>query len=694
MAEPPSPLHARSQQILQEARNAMGSHNSENWRQAMHDKFISKHWSGKTMPFMMPLMMDSSSKALIISPLKVLQEEQAARFRRMGITAAAVNKDTWNPQLKKDIENGKFQALLTSPEMCLRNEDFRRLLIMPTFTSSLKMVVINETHCISQWGGDFRTDYGNLSKLRSFFPPSTPFLATSATLPPTALRDIRAIFTILPLLTHDGSLPKHTDDLIKTCLFVNKIPLALELHRYSQSQVADSLKPSIDMLHSLRSTSTKRRVMKDFTRGATKVLVATEAAGMGADIPDIEQVIQFGIPSSLSVWIQWAGCAGRTFNIEARAILLAEISMFKQQKASMKTKYDHKGNEDLDDGREWVKKVELELRRWIETKECRRDILDLYFDNPPGRQAASHICCDNCEGAAAELPCDNCDEVAEDFQEESRPVTPTSQAPSASTSTHSTPSCRANANGKRPMKSSIWRFDTKREHYSPSSFTAAAILPDSVLTTLASHLTIKTFEDYELQSLTPWILAPRHFGEVMAVLQQVDVNCESQKLARLEEVESTRIAKQQKKEDLRIERQQAKLQVKHAKDLKDQLEKEAKKQEEKERREVAAQAKIAKIVAASCERAELRTPMALRQYTSIFNTTPTPATPLTISNGDVLQPVQIIFDMQYITDKLLVFTYVFSFWRVFFTIALVTIISFRTGTTSSSSLSLSLAYNS
>ncbi|KAF8997525.1 P-loop containing nucleoside triphosphate hydrolase protein [Cyathus striatus] len=334
MAEPPSPLHARSQQILQEARNAMGSHNSENWRQAMHDKFISKFgkapytWqmdvaealtlkidclciagtgAGKTMPFMMPLMMNSSSKALIISPLKVLQEEQAARFWRMGITAAAVNKDTWNPQLKKDIENGKFQALLTSPEMCLCNEDFRRLLIMPTFTSSLKMVVIDETHCISQWGGDFHTDYGNLSKLRSFFPPSTPFLATSATLPPTALRDIRAhlqldpqdtfmvnlsnnrpnvaLFVkminsnhdfkaILPLLTHDGSLPKHTNDLIKTCLFVNKIPLALELHWYIQSQ--------------------------DFTRGATKVLVATEAAGMGADIPDIEQVIQFGIPSSLS----------------------------------------------------------------------------------------------------------------------------------------------------------------------------------------------------------------------------------------------------------------------------------------------------------------------------------------------------------------------------------------------------------
>ncbi|KAF8995579.1 P-loop containing nucleoside triphosphate hydrolase protein, partial [Cyathus striatus] len=128
---------------------------------------------GKTIPFIMPLLLDSSSWALIISPLKVLQEEQAARFKKMGITVVAVNKDTWNAQLKVVW---KFQALLTSPEI-------------PAFTDNLKMVIIDEAHCISQWGEDFQTDYSLLSKLRLFFPPSTPFLATSVTLPPTALHD-------------------------------------------------------------------------------------------------------------------------------------------------------------------------------------------------------------------------------------------------------------------------------------------------------------------------------------------------------------------------------------------------------------------------------------------------------------------------------------------------------------------------
>ncbi|KAF8989446.1 P-loop containing nucleoside triphosphate hydrolase protein [Cyathus striatus] len=438
--------YIRSQQLLQDARDVTEGHDSKTWRGNMFNEFLSKFgkapydWqmdvaealvlkvdtlciagtgAGKTIPFMMPLLLDPSSRALIISPLKILQEEQAARFKKMGITAVAVNKDTWNAQLKADIEKGKFQALFTSPEMCLRNEEFRSVLCSPTFTDNLKMVIIDEAHCISQWGGDFRTDYGLLSKLRSFFPPSTPFLATSATLPPAALRDVQAQLqldplrtfivnlgnnrpnialsvktikstqdfqAVIPLLTRDGVLPTSPNDLIKTCLFVNKVRLALELRRFLQSQFPASLVSSIDMLYSLRSVSSKRRVMKQFTSGEIKVLVATEAAGMGADIPDIEQVIQFGVPSSLSVWVQRAGRAGRSFDINARAVLLVEASTFNQHKASGKSKYSAHGNEDLDIGMEWVKKVEVELRQWIDVKGCRRDYLDIYFNNPPDRK--------------------------------------------------------------------------------------------------------------------------------------------------------------------------------------------------------------------------------------------------------------------------------------------------------------------
>lgn len=135
----------------------------------------------------------------------------------------------------------------------------------------------------------------------------------------------------------------------------------------------------------------------------------------GADIPDVEQVIQFGVPTSLSVWIQRAGRAGRSANVHARAILLVEKSMFEKQKKrtgkglsaslnpldeihddSSDTDSDKTDDEDLLAGvadlpgvglveHEWKKKVEDALRLWIETTKCRREVTDTYFNNPPRR---------------------------------------------------------------------------------------------------------------------------------------------------------------------------------------------------------------------------------------------------------------------------------------------------------------------
>lgn len=149
----------------------------------------------------------------------------------------------------------------------------------------------------------------------------------------------------------------------------------------------------------------------------------------GADIPDIEQVIQFGVPPSLTIWMQRAGRAGRSREVNARAILLYEKSVFQHQKKKRpKRKTDgtdpmpgddedeglstKEGNEDDennvdeedmdipvgdgeaernnlkdDDGHyEWRKKVEDALRKWITTEGCRRDVADVYFSNPPGRK--------------------------------------------------------------------------------------------------------------------------------------------------------------------------------------------------------------------------------------------------------------------------------------------------------------------
>jgi bloom syndrome protein len=139
----------------------------------------------------------------------------------------------------------------------------------------------------------------------------------------------------------------------------------------------------------------------------------------GADIPDVEQVIQFGAPSSLSVWVQRAGRAGRSAGVNARAILLVERSMFEKKKVGRRRKGPKRSAPDLtlnsededkssclssssseqedeeetvpvaeedEETHTWKKKVEEALRRWIEATGCRREVFDDYFDNPPTRK--------------------------------------------------------------------------------------------------------------------------------------------------------------------------------------------------------------------------------------------------------------------------------------------------------------------
>ena len=115
----------------------------------------------------------------------------------------------------------------------------------------------------------------------------------------------------------------------------------------------------------------------------------------GTDIPDIEQVLQLGVPNSLTVWMQRAGRAGRSRAIQARAILLVEPSVFQVVKRA-EEEDDPGGLEDEGDETttEYRKKVEDALRLWIETGSCRRDVADDYFGCPPWTRKgkSSYIC--------------------------------------------------------------------------------------------------------------------------------------------------------------------------------------------------------------------------------------------------------------------------------------------------------------
>lgn len=222
----------------------------------------------------------------------------------------------------QDLKSGRIRGILTSPEMCLKHEQFRKLLL--SSLGLIHFITIDEAHCIVQWGDDFRSEYSQLGKLRSFVPPTIPILATTATMTPDALKDVqrqlgvdarRSFFlnlgndraniaysvrlinsghdfdSLAPLLTRTSAFPDTADDLIKTIIFVNERVTAQLAARHFSEWLPEHLRQHVDYLHALRSPQCRRGVMSSFRSGNCRILFATETAGMVSDnlsepIPD------------------------------------------------------------------------------------------------------------------------------------------------------------------------------------------------------------------------------------------------------------------------------------------------------------------------------------------------------------------------------------------------------------------------
>ncbi|EGN98074.1 hypothetical protein SERLA73DRAFT_109409 [Serpula lacrymans var. lacrymans S7.3] len=140
----------------------------------------------------MPLLLHKEHIPVIISPLKGLEEEQAAQFRQWGIQSADVNEDTYDEHLHKELNEQKYNAIFASPEIVIKNPRLKGLLCSPAFQRRMLGYIINEAHCISQWGRDFRPAYSQVDQLRSFLPLNIPVYATSATMTPNVLADVRS----------------------------------------------------------------------------------------------------------------------------------------------------------------------------------------------------------------------------------------------------------------------------------------------------------------------------------------------------------------------------------------------------------------------------------------------------------------------------------------------------------------------
>ncbi|MDP3712491.1 MAG: RecQ family ATP-dependent DNA helicase [Mycobacteriales bacterium] len=265
---------------------------------------------------------------VIVSPLLALMRNQVAAAERAGISAVTVNSsnvDEW-AQVHDDIRAGRADVLLVSPER-LNNPGFRDE-VLPRLAGTAGLVVVDEAHCISDWGHDFRPDYRRIKTLLSELPVGTPVLATTATANERVVTDVSSQLGDDTLVLR-GSLDRESLHLAVVDLpgaahrlawLADVLPtmtgsgIVYTLTVAAADEVAAFLRSRgiTAAAYSGRTDDAERRAAEeDLLADRVKALVATSALGMGFDKPDLGFVVHLGAPSSPIAYYQQVGRAGR-----------------------------------------------------------------------------------------------------------------------------------------------------------------------------------------------------------------------------------------------------------------------------------------------------------------------------------------------------------------------------------------------
>ena len=296
---------------------------------------------GKSITFQVPaLAMDGV--CIVITPLIALMKDQVLHLRQRGIQAAAIYSDMSRDEILKALENsifGGMKLLYVSPER-LSSELFQTKLRR----IKVSFIAIDEAHCISQWGYDFRPSYLEIAKIRKLVNHGqpTPVLALTATATPRVVDDIQNrlefarpnVFKMSFERKNLAYVVRHTDDkyhqLIDILEAVPGSAIVYTRSRMRTKEFSDYLnthlhvesgKKAATYFHAGLDFSVRDERQTAWQKNEIRVMVATNAFGMGIDKPDVRLVIHIDCPSSIEAYFQEAGRAGRDGK-KAYAVLL------------------------------------------------------------------------------------------------------------------------------------------------------------------------------------------------------------------------------------------------------------------------------------------------------------------------------------------------------------------------------------
>jgi ATP-dependent DNA helicase RecQ len=277
---------------------------------------------GKSLCYQLPALLMEGT-ALVISPLIALMEDQVKSLEDRGIKAMYFESHPKSLPLSQQIDNciyGNYKVVYTSPER-LTND----LFLQQISQAPLSLIAVDEAHCISEWGHDFRPAYRKINKIRSIF-PSLPVLALTASATPKVVQDIQSelVFKEPKVFRQSFKRPNLAYKIWKT---EDKYNTAAQIVRHQKGSsiiycntrrqteqlayIFNQSGLSSDFFHGGLSADDKKKKLSDWQNGSIQHITATTAFGMGIDKANVRTLVHMQLPESIEHYYQETGRAGR-----------------------------------------------------------------------------------------------------------------------------------------------------------------------------------------------------------------------------------------------------------------------------------------------------------------------------------------------------------------------------------------------
>jgi len=304
---------------------------------------------GKSICYQVPALMQEGI-CLVISPLIALMEDQVQFLKAKGIKSVSITSGMHYNDIDTALTNciyGGIKFLYLSPER-LQNE----LVQTRIKEMNINLITVDEAHCISEWGHNFRPAYRHISEIREIV-PDTPVLALTATATSSVITDIQDNLNFKEHNLIQSSFVRENlsyvvdnteDKKTRLLKLVNKIKSSVIVYvgsRKAAKEITDFLinnNYSANYYHAGLAAKTRTERQESWTKNQTRIMVATNAFGMGIDKPDVKLVVHLELSATIEAYFQEAGRAGRDGN-QAYAFLLANKTDVKKQQDLLKLRY-------------------------------------------------------------------------------------------------------------------------------------------------------------------------------------------------------------------------------------------------------------------------------------------------------------------------------------------------------------------